>query len=127
MSPHQIFLTVNGERRSLEWLINNAPEATDVRVGNCAGLDALPALPKATVVWVENCAGLKALLIEAGNDSRGYNFIGILLYDQWFVSAGCHFLSIADARRHWGKGGVSDRPDCLALVEKIAAQAAKRA
>ena len=56
----------------------------------------------------------------AGVDARGYVFQGMAIDGQWRVIAGCRNLSISDARKHWGPGGRSDRPDCLALVEKIA-------
>jgi hypothetical protein len=94
------------------------PNATDVWVLNCAGLSALPDLPNATVVWVLNCAGLSALY--AGKDSRNYQFYAVKIRGLWRVVAGCRNLSFDDARAHWGPGGVSNRPDCLALVEKLA-------
>ncbi|MBP6818307.1 MAG: hypothetical protein KBC46_03285 [Ferrovibrio sp.] len=61
MNPDQIHLSVNGRRRSLSWLFENVEAATVVRVVNCPGLTALPALEAATDVWVENCPGLTAL------------------------------------------------------------------
>ena len=61
--------------------------------------------------------------ICAGADSRGYLFEGVTVRSQWRVIAGCQNKLIKDARKHWGPGGDSDRPDCLALVEKIAAYA----
>jgi len=36
------------------------------------------------------------------------------------IRAGCRDFTVAEARAHWGPGGASDRPDCLALVEKLA-------
>jgi hypothetical protein len=82
-------------------------------------LTELPALPAATVVWVENCAGLGPQHF-AGEDSRGYKFHGVKIRGQWRIIAGCRNLSLSEARKHWGPGGDSDRPDCLALVESIA-------
>lgn len=116
MHPDKIFLSVNGQRRSLTWLIENAAAATDVWVINNPGLTALPELPNATYVWVENNPGL-----TAGKDSRGYEFHGVNICGQWRVVAGCRNFSLDEARKHWGPGGYSDRADCLALVEKIAA------
>ena len=114
-----IFLTVNGKRQSLRWLIKNAAAATDVRVYNCPGLTALPELPAASEVWVENCPGL--FIFTAGKDSRGYQFPVIRLRSQWRIVAGCRNFTVKDARRHWGPGGPSNRADCAALVEKLAA------
>ena len=116
MSPDKIFLTVNGRRMSLADLIKKPEAATDVWVENCPGLTALPDLEAATVVRVVNCPGL-----TGGKDSRGYQFCGVKIRGQWRVIAGCRNFSIADARKHWGPGGRSDRPDCLVLVEQIAA------
>jgi hypothetical protein len=62
---------------------------------------------------------LPAWLIDGGADSRGYYFAGMLVNGEWRIRAGCRDFSIDQARRHWGSGGQSDRPDCLALVEKI--------
>ena len=49
MNQSDIFLEVDGRRRSLEWLLNNAHAATVVRVLNCPGITALPELPAATI------------------------------------------------------------------------------
>ena len=99
MNPSNIFLIVNGKRTSLAKLIADPAAATNVRVYNCPGL---------TVAY-------------AGKDSRGYGFYGVRIRGQHYVVAGCRNKTISEARKHWGKGGKSDRPDCLALVEKIAA------
>ena len=124
MSPDRIVLTVDGEKRSLAWLIKHAEAATDVWVDNCPGLSALPDLPAATHVRVYNCPGLSGIF-SVGKDARGYEFSGVHVRGAWRVQAGCRLLSINDARAHWGAGGSSDRPDCLALVEIIAAAAEK--
>ncbi|HEX5321469.1 MAG TPA: hypothetical protein VFW46_20085 [Stellaceae bacterium] len=91
-------LSVNGRRASLAELIAN-PAA-------------------ATTVWVWNCPGLTTL--NAGPDSRGYQFVAGRVRHQWRILAGCRNFSIDDARRHWGPGGPSDRPDCLRMVERLA-------
>ena len=119
MDPNHIFLSVNGRQMSLAALIAKPEAATDVRVYNCPGLTALPELPAATYVLVDNCPGL---LVRAGKDRRGYEFTALKLRGQWRIMAGCRNFSLPDARRHWGHGGASDRPECLALVEKLAAE-----
>ncbi len=160
-----MLIEMNGCRTTLEKLVENAanatdvwvedclgltalpalPKATSVRVWNCPGLTALPDLPKATDVWVEDCLGLTALpalpnttfvqvmncpgltaLITAGADARGYVFTALKMRGEWRVLAGCRNFSLRRARAHWGSGGDSDRPDCLALVEVLAAEIAKR-
>ena len=113
MSRAKIFLEVNGRKMSLAELMKNPSAATVVRVDNCPGLAVLPELPAATVVRVDNCPGL------AAKDSRGYSFAIAKIRGQWRIIAGCQNFSFEDARRHWGRDGASDRPDCLALVEKL--------
>ena len=116
------------------------PNAKTVDASGCTGLTALPDLPNAEYVYASGCTGLTALpdlpnvkLITsgpaeqyffAGVDSRGYTFEAITVSGQWRVIAGCRNLSLIDAKKHWRKGGPSDRPDCLALVEKIAERVA---
>ena len=69
---------------------------------------------------------LPVWLIAGGVDSRGYSFNGHFENGEWRVHAGCRNLTIPEARAHWGPDGPSDRPDCLALVEKIAAEIERR-
>ena len=66
-------------------------------------------------------------LIDGGKDSRGYYFTGMLVAGKWRIRAGCRDFSLEKAREHWGACGESDRPDCLALVKKIAAEIERRA
>ena len=113
------------------------PNAEYVCVPGCTGLTALPDLPNAEYVYASGCTGLTALpdlpnaeiefgggYFFAGVDSRGYPFEGVTIRNEWRVVAGCRNYNIAEAREHWGPGGPSDRPDCLAMVEAIAAFAA---
>ena len=58
-------------------------------------------------------------IIPAGVDVRGYWFAAIRQGGEWRIRAGCRDFSVEEALSHWGPGGESDRPDCLALVEKI--------
>jgi hypothetical protein len=61
-------------------------------------------------------------LVNGGADSRGYWFTGMHINGEWRIRAGCRDFTIDRSLRHWGSGGQSDRPDCLALVEKIIAE-----
>jgi hypothetical protein len=101
--------------------IKNPATAATVRLDNCPGVTALPDLPAATTVWLDNCPG-----VSAGKDSRGYWFAPVKARGRWRIIAGCRNYSIAEARAHWGPSGESDRPDCLALVEKCVAMIAAR-
>jgi hypothetical protein len=65
---------------------------------------------------------LPAWIISAGADSRGYWFAAVLTANGWRVRAGCRDYPIETALKHWRSGGQSDRADCLALVENLAAQ-----
>ncbi len=65
---------------------------------------------------------LPAWIVSAGADSRGYWFAAVLQDGEWRFRAGCRDYDLQEAREHWGSGGPSDRPDCLALVENLVAQ-----
>ena len=51
-----------------------------------------------------------------GDDRRGYSFWADLARGR--VRAGCHSFTPEEALAHWGPGGPSDRPDCLALAKQ---------
>ena len=65
-------------------------------------------------------------IISAGVDVRGYWFAAIRQDGEWRIRAGCRDFSVEEALSHWGPGSKSDRPDCLALVEKIVAEIRNR-
>ena len=72
-----------------------------------------------------NCT-LPDWIISAGKDRRGYWFAALRIAGVWRVRAGCRDFSMDQALAHWGSGGQSDKPDCLALVENLASQIAAR-
>ncbi len=99
------------------WLARiDAPRAQTVDVSGCTALTQIDA-PKAKIVRCPYHFG--------GIDARGYVFDAIKSKGEWRIIAGCRNLSIDEARHHWGPGGPSDRPDCLALVEQLAAAIAQ--
>ena len=51
-----------------------------------------------------------------GDDRRGYSFWADLARGR--VRAGCRSFTPEEALAHWGPGGPSDRPDCLALAKQ---------
>jgi hypothetical protein len=61
-------------------------------------------------------------IISAGSDRRGYFFAAVRQDGKWRIRAGCRDFLAETALSHWGSGGQSDRPDCLALVKKIVAE-----
>jgi hypothetical protein len=61
----------------------------------------------------EGCAGV----IDAGQDGRGYRFIGVRQHDEsWMVKAGCRWFTIEESLLHWGR---KDNQDALRRVQKI--------
>lgn len=55
---------------------------------------------------------------DAGKDSRGYRFIGVLQDSgSWRIKAGCRWYTVSDALEHWDDVG---NQDALARVREIA-------
>jgi len=123
--PNSIYLRVNGKRMSLAKFLEMAPDAAKtVDASGCTALTELRA-DAAEYVYASGCTALtEPLHFDAGYDSREFAFSAIKLRGKWRIIAGCRNFTVQDAQQHWGRGGPSDRPDCLALVEKLAAQIA---
>jgi hypothetical protein len=115
-----------------------ADQAEYVYARGCTALTELKA-DQAEYVDASGCTALtelkadqaeikppSTLYIFGGVDSRGYLFEAVTIRNQWRIIAGCRNYSISDALEHWGQHGDSYRPDCLALVEKIAAEIERR-
>ena len=87
--------------------------------------DYAHALPDGLIVGasldLRGCTGLDRYCV--GRDKRNYAFFGIPMRDGPHVVAGCRNFTGAQALAHWGPGGESDRPDCLALAQKAIALA----
>ena len=64
-------------------------------------------------------AHMPAWIGYVGDDSRGYSFWADLLRRR--VRGGCRNFNPEEALAHWGPGGESDRPDCLALAQQAIA------
>jgi len=63
-----------------------------------------------------------ANLIDSGEDSRGYRFVGHQWLDDVWVKAGCRYFSLPDAWAHWREAHADEpavRADCLARVALI--------
>lgn len=86
----------------------------------CTSLVNLHA-PNAVYIYPTGCTAL-AGAIHGGMDSRGYHFFGLPQSGKYRIFAGCRNFTPEEALAHWGPGGPSDRPDCLALVQKIIAE-----
>ena len=61
-----------------------------------------------------------ATLIDAGQESRGYRFVGVPT-DGVRILAGCRWFTVTKAREHW-----SGNPEALAKASLIEAEAARR-
>jgi hypothetical protein len=103
----------------------DAPKAGTVYANGCTALTALDA-PEAGYVYASGCTALADVFI-AGVDSRGYTFFGMSQRGERRVFAGCRNFTVETALRHWGPGGESDHPDCVALVQLIIADNERRA
>jgi hypothetical protein len=127
VSPDKIFIEVNSKRTSLaKFLAMDSAEVKTVYARGCTALTELKA-DAAKTVDASGCTALteskapRAIVDRkpdycfGGVDSRGYLFESTKVRGQWRIVAGCRNFSITDARKHWGRGGPSDRPDCLAL------------
>jgi len=69
---------------------------------------------------LRNAYLMRANLIDAGQDSRGYRFVGVPT-DGLRIAAGCRWFTLNEAQEHW-----ANSPDALARVELIAAEARRR-
>ena len=58
-------------------------------------------------------------LIDAGQDRRGFRFIGCRFDGGVWVAAGCRWLSISDARAHWGEGYPGDAASRTYLGDRV--------
>ena len=70
-----------------------------------------------------------AYLIDAGQDSRGYRFVGFLRGDAVRIIAGCRDFTLAEAEVHWVKTHDNDsalKAECLAKVALIETVASAR-
>jgi hypothetical protein len=119
--PTRTYLDVNSKRVSVAaFLAAEVPAGTWVDARGCTGLTSLD-LPAATWVDASGCTGASDVIC-AGADIRGYDFVGIKLRGAWGIFAGCRRnFDFNKARHHW-----RNNPGCLALVEKIVAEAAHR-
>lgn len=95
----------------------HAPKATYIDASGCTSLTEINA-PKVFRIDTIGCTALTGM-IHGGKDSRGYHFFGFPQSGKYRIFAGCRNFTLDEAIAHWGPGGPSDRPDCLALVEKI--------
>jgi uncharacterized protein YjbI with pentapeptide repeats len=66
-----------------------------------------------------NLAG--AYLIDGGQRSDGYRFVGSVKDGALMISAGCRYLAIADARKHWTatRGGTTLGDETQIILDHI--------
>ena len=80
-------------------------------------------------VVVEAAISAEADLIDAGQDIRGYRFVAVKNGGDIFITAGCRWLCLDDAKNHWAESH-NDRPElkaeCLAKVSLIESVATAR-
>lgn len=67
-----------------------------------------------------------ATAIDAGQDIRGYRFVGIPYDDGIRIAAGCRWFTLAEAREHWAGDDRPSNAECRERVEMIARIARRR-
>jgi len=92
-------------------------------MANLSGADLSGADLSGADLSMANLAGAYlsgANLIDAGQDSRGYRFIGVPT-NGLHIMAGCRWFTLDEAREHW-----QDNPEAGNKVAAIAAEADRR-
>ena len=70
-----------------------------------------------------------AHLIDAGQDRRGYRFVGVKQEAGYMIHAGCRWYTTKEAKAHWNHAHDNDEPlksEILAKLRLIAATAKAR-
>ena len=70
-----------------------------------------------------------AYLIDAGQDRRGYRFVGVKQEAGYMIHAGCRWYTTKEAKAHWNHAHDNDEPlksEILAKLRLIAATAKAR-
>jgi len=98
----------------------HAPKAVHITANGCTALTEIHA-DNAEYIYAVGCTALTGM-IHGGEDRRRYYFFGLQQQGKYRIFAGCRNYTPEQALAHWGPGGPSDRPDCLALVQKIIAE-----
>ena len=60
-------------------------------------------------------------LIDGGQRSDGYRFVGSVKYGALMISAGCRYFALPDARSHWSssRGGTALGDETHAILDHI--------
>ena len=58
-------------------------------------------------------------LIDAGQDRRGYRFVGVRQEVGYMIHAGCRWLSVESAKDHWNNTHARDQPLKTEILEKL--------
>ena len=70
-------------------------------------------------------SGATGVLHPPVNDPRGYRCVAVWFAGQWAIAAGCRWLSLPEAQKHWGPDYACDRAigdSYLEAVEWVAQQ-----
>ncbi|UOF76895.1 pentapeptide repeats [Bacteriophage sp.] len=62
-----------------------------------------------------------ASVIDAGQDSRGYRFVGIQQEEGYRIAAGCRWLNLEKAQAHW-----ANNAEATGKIEMIEREAKRR-
>tara|TARA_R100000808_G_scaffold1279_5_gene5983 strand:+ start:14325 stop:15002 length:678 start_codon:yes stop_codon:yes gene_type:complete len=93
------------------YLINTDLEGAYLKGANLRGAYLRGACFGGTHLEGSNLEGARLKgddLIDAGQDRRGFQFIGCRFANGVWVVVGCRWFSLSDARAHWGEGYPGD-------------------
>lgn len=98
-----------------EWLLGDTGERANLSGANLSGAN----------LRRTDLSGATGVLHPPVNDPRGYRCVAVWFAGQWAIAAGCRWLSLPEAQKHWGPDYGGDRAigdAYLAAVEWAAQQ-----
>ena len=110
---------------AVKWAINNNARLTDADLTNADLTGA-----RLTDARLTGAKLTRASIIDAGQDARGYRFVGVQHDCGLMIAAGCRWFTLAEALTHWSPqkyDGPRERQiECFNKVALIAAVAEAR-
>ena len=123
---------LSGANLSGAYLVGVDLSGVDLSGANLSGADLNHANLSGVDLSGANLSGAylnHANLIDAGQDSRGYRFVGWLHKGVVRIRAGCHNFTLAEGHAHWNAAHPDHpalRAECLAKLDLIETVATAR-